>query len=78
MANNMKPSTRLATGAHVAGLLYLVAVVLGPFSLIYAPKVLVVTGNALGSSYVGSPQRVGGRRWTDADVYLTHPRASIA
>jgi type IV secretory pathway VirB3-like protein len=36
----------LARRARVAGLLYLVAIVLGPFSLIYVPNVIVVTGNA--------------------------------
>ena len=32
--------------ARVAGAVYLLAIILGPFSLIYVPNVIVVTGNA--------------------------------
>lgn len=36
----------LAKTARIAGLLYLLVILLGPFSLIYVPNVIVVTGNA--------------------------------
>ena len=44
--DDIEPASSLAATARVAGLLYLVAVVLGPFSLIYVPSIIVVSGNA--------------------------------
>jgi len=47
ISNVTKPSNaELAIKARVAGFLYLFVIVLGPFSLIYVPNVIVVSGNA--------------------------------
>ncbi len=46
IVDDLEAGRSLAATARVTGLLYLLAVVLGPFSLIYVPSVIVVSGNA--------------------------------
>jgi hypothetical protein len=46
IVDDLEPARSLAGTARFVGLLYLVAVVLGPFSLIVVPSVIVVSGNA--------------------------------